>query len=79
MYGTTSGNSRAKKALDRRRHWCSAAKLAGAMAREEQGGGEAAVGVGQRDQHEAAARPDVQRVALEGVPAVACAGMVSSL
>ena len=32
-------------------------------ARQEQRRGEAAVGVGQRDQHEAAARPDVQRVA----------------
>ena len=34
-------------------------------ARQEQRRGEAAVGVRQRDQHEAAARPDVQRVALE--------------
>ncbi len=37
---------------------------------EEQRDGEAAVDVRQRDQHEAAARPDVQRVALDAVRAV---------
>ncbi len=38
-----------------------------ARARQEQRRREAAIGVGQRDQHEAAARPDVQRLALERV------------
>ena len=40
----------------------SASKLRAPVARQEQRRGEAAVGVRQRDQHEAAARPDVQRV-----------------
>ena len=41
-----------------------------ARARQEQRDGEGAVGVRQRDQHEAAARPDVQRVRLEREAAV---------
>jgi hypothetical protein len=51
----------------------------GAGAGQEQGRGETAVGVGQGDQHEAAARPDVERVRIQHVPATGDAGMVSSL
>jgi len=42
-------------------------------ARQEQRRGETAVAVRQRDQHEAAARPDVQRVALEPALGQRCA------
>ena len=38
-----------------------------ALVRQEQRDSEAAVEVRQRDQHEAAARPDVQRVLLDGM------------
>ena len=41
-----------------------------AARRQEQRGGEAAIGVGQGNEHVAAARPDMQRIALERVAAV---------
>ena len=41
-----------------------------ARIRQEQSAGEAAVGVGERDQHEAAARPNVQSVLFQPAGAV---------
>ena len=49
------------------------------VARQEQRGGEAAVGIGQGDQHVAAARPDMQRLRLERVASPCAAGTMSSL
>jgi len=63
MRGTASANWRLEELRDRRRRG-ERGEADCAAARQEQRRGKAAVGVGQRDQHEAAARPDVQRVAL---------------
>ena len=63
----TSGKLARQELLDRLRRAVRLSKLNGPVARQEQSGGEAAVLVRQRDQHVVAARPDVQRLALEPV------------
>ena len=73
------GTRAAKKSRALRAERASCSKLFGPRAWQEQRRREAAVGIGQRDQHESAARPDVQCVHGQRRLATAAAGMVSSL